>query len=100
MPFKAGDPRPEGAGRKAGTPNKFTADARAALHEAFEEMGGVEALVKWAWTDRAEFYKLWAKTIPKNLEMTGKGGEPIKIIVVTGVPDADPKKAEGAGGNG
>lgn len=31
MPFKKGDPRPPGAGRKKGTPNKATAPIREAI---------------------------------------------------------------------
>ena len=98
MPFKEGDPRPEGAGRKAGTPNKSTQAVKDALQEAFKEMGGVEALVKWAWTDRVEFYKLWVKTLPKNMELTGKDGGSIIIQVITGVPAPEPKKDDNGNG--
>lgn len=49
MGFKKGEGRPNGAGRKAGTPNKRTLEARAVV----ERLGfdPIEALVYWATGD-------------------------------------------------
>ena len=69
MPFKEGDPKPEGSGRKAGTPNKKTVAVKEALEACFDELGGIDGLVKWAWTDRAEFYRQWAKMLPKDVNV-------------------------------
>src|SRR5688500_5172684 len=47
MPFKKGESgNPNG--RTKGVPNKVTLAAKDAIHKAFEDMGGTEALVSWA----------------------------------------------------
>lgn len=55
-------------GRKKGTPNKFTASVKAAFEEAFDRMGGVEALVSWAQSEPTEFYKLYSKLLPAEIK--------------------------------
>ena len=59
-------------GRKPGTPNKVTADERAAMQEAFRRMGDVRALSDWASQNPTEFYKLWARLIPAEQKHSGK----------------------------
>lgn len=65
-----------GKGRKKGVPNKTTASVQAALTEAFDRRGGVDALIAWAEQDPTEFYKLWGKLIPKDIkaELSGNIG--------------------------
>ena len=58
-------------GRKKGTPNKVTADERAAMQEAFRRMGDVKALSEWASDNPTEFYKLWARLIPAEQKHSG-----------------------------
>jgi hypothetical protein len=41
-------------------------EARHKLAEAFELMGGVGALVEWGKGNPTEFYRLWARLIPKE----------------------------------
>jgi len=62
-----GQPRPPGAGRKAGTPNKATASIKGAFVEAFDKLGGADALARWAVDQPTEFYKLASKLIPTEL---------------------------------
>ncbi len=57
-----------GMGRKKGQVNKATRAVKEALQEAFENLGGVPALVIWAKTDPTEFYKLWAKLLPTEVK--------------------------------
>ncbi len=64
-------------GRKKGSINKSTAAVKSALTEAFEEMGGIPALVKWASADPGEFYKLWAKLLPT--EIKNADGEAFRV---------------------
>lgn len=54
-------------GRRKGTPNKTTASVKAAFEEAFDRMGGVDALVSWAASDPGEFFKLYSKLLPIQL---------------------------------
>lgn len=75
----AGRPKPPnaGKGRVKGVPNKTTVAVKAALTEAFEELGGVPSLVAWGKANETEFYKLWAKLLPT--EVTGPNGGPIPV---------------------
>ena len=68
MAFKKGEKRPEGAGRKKGSANKTTVKVREAMELAFEGIGGVPALVEWAQDNQTEFYKLFAKLLPVQVE--------------------------------
>lgn len=58
-------------GRVKGTPNKATKAVKDALVEAFDELGGVPALVAWAKSDPTEFYKLWTKMLPNEVKASG-----------------------------
>ena len=76
-----------GKGRVKGVPNKSTKAVKEALQEAFEGIGGVDALVEWAKTEQTEFYKLWAKLLPtevkaqvKNIGDTPIGKVQIEVI--------------------
>lgn len=63
MPFKkgeSGNPR----GRKPGIPNKTTTACKEALTAAFDGIGGVDALQRWAKENPGEFYKLWGRMLP------------------------------------
>lgn len=57
----------EAAGRKgaAQAPKTITM-ARENLTEAFDFLGGVAALVVWGRQNRTEFYRIWARLIPKE----------------------------------
>ena len=68
---------PGGPGRPKGIPNKVTLSVREAIVAAFEKMGGVDALVKWAKKNPTDFYKLWTRLLP--VQITGEGGGPIRI---------------------
>src|SRR5262245_32946685 len=59
-------------GRKKGTPNKATASVKAALVEAFDELGGVPALVRFGKKNPAAFYALWAKMLPTEVKLAGE----------------------------
>jgi hypothetical protein len=72
MTFEAGKPRPEGAGRKPGVPNKETAACKEAIELAFEGLGGVDALTQWARREPGLFYtRIWTRLLPKNIEIKG-----------------------------
>jgi hypothetical protein len=54
-------------GRVAGTPNKATATAKQAFQLAFDEIGGPQALAVWAAENQTDFYKLFSKLIPQDV---------------------------------
>lgn len=56
-------------GRVAGTPNKFTSSVKEAFGEAFNMLGGAEALFKWAQRNQTDFYKLASKLIPADVNL-------------------------------
>lgn len=58
-----------GPGRPKGSVNKSTAAVKAALEEAFDQLGGVPSLLQWARREPGEFYKLWSKLIPKDIHI-------------------------------
>lgn len=73
---RAGDPNPgekafraaEGGPSPGRGPSQVTRTARANLYAAFEEMGGVEQLVNWGRTNPTEFYRIWARLIPVEVD--------------------------------
>lgn len=68
-----------GKGRPKGVPNKTTMAAKEAIAAAFEQMGGTDALVKWANTNddnRKVFYsQIWPKIVPLQVNGAGEQGE-------------------------
>lgn len=54
-------------GRQKGTPNKTTTAVKEALGAAFEGLGGVPQLQTWAEANPTEFYKLWVKMLPQDV---------------------------------
>lgn len=55
-------------GRKKGTPNKNTAELKAAIMAAFDEAGGQEYLVTVARDDPKTFCTLLGKVLPAELK--------------------------------
>ena len=74
-------------GRVKGTPNKATVAAKTAFQMAFDGVGGAEALIAWARDNPTDFYKLYSKLIPQDVNANVDGG--VTLQVVTGVPRAD-----------
>jgi len=54
------------SGKAGMEPPKTIRAARENLSEAFDFLGGVAALVVWGRKNRTEFYRLWARLIPKE----------------------------------
>lgn len=73
--FQKGQPRPANAGRKKGSLNKRTVSVKAAFEAAFQQIGGVDRLTSWAIKEPTEFFKLYAKLLPVQIngEMTING---------------------------
>jgi hypothetical protein len=54
-------------GRIAGTPNKFTQTAKEAFQLAFDGLGGVKNLIAWGADNTTEFYKIYGRLIPTDV---------------------------------
>jgi hypothetical protein len=78
MVFKAGDPKPEKAGRKPGTANKLSMEVRTAIQLAAYRLGGVDRLVAWAMESPQNEFAFWNNIWPRlaaiRIEGTGPGG--------------------------
>lgn len=76
------------SGRKKGVPNKLTASAKEAFQFAFQKIGGGPALAAWAQENTTEFYKLFARLIPTETQVTGKDGERLNFVLHLPAKDA------------
>jgi hypothetical protein len=65
-PVRVGDGTP-GPGRPKGIPNKATVAAKQAFQMAFDGIGGVDALIGWAQENQTDFFKLFSKLIPQDV---------------------------------
>jgi Family of unknown function (DUF5681) len=63
-PGKSGNPK----GRPKGSANKITVTVRAAIEEAFQEVGCVDYLVRMANEEPKAFMTLLGKIIPKEVK--------------------------------
>ncbi len=79
----AAPPRPpkgtRWGGRAKGTPNKVNQSIREAIQIAFEQVGGVEYLVRLAQEDPKTFVPLLIKTIPPEPKLPQEGG--LNIVI-------------------
>ena len=66
-------------GRAKGTPNKVNQSIREAIQMAFEQVGGVEYLVRLAQEDPKTFVPLLIKTMPPEPKAPQEGG--LNIVI-------------------
>jgi hypothetical protein len=85
-PAKPRTPPNAGKGRVKGVPNKTTKLIKEAFAEAFDKLGGADALVTWGRENQTEFYKLASKLIPIQAEHSGPDGSPMQV---TWLPSAE-----------
>ena len=69
-----------GKGRKKGVPNRLTKSAKEAFACAFTGLGGARRLQAWAEENQTEFYRLYARLIPVEQQVTGADGSPLRVI--------------------
>lgn len=73
-----------GKGRPKGVPNKATTLAKNAIAEAFDKMGGLDALVEWATANDEHRKVFYGQIYPKLLPLQIAGdpdGAPIRAAV-------------------
>jgi hypothetical protein len=55
-------------GRKAGTPNKLSTTVKQNVIDVFGQIGGPEEMAEWARSHRGEFYRLYCRLLPHELD--------------------------------
>lgn len=59
-------------GRPKGSVNKVSATVKEALLSVYEKIGGDNSFATWAQSEPTEFYKLYTKLLPKEMEVNVK----------------------------
>ena len=85
MKFQKGDPRPSNSGRKKGSTNKATAEIKDMIRNALDLAGGEECLLSQAKENPTAFLSLIGKIIPKDLNVGGQEGNPVRISKIESV---------------
>ena len=71
-----GQPRPAGAGRRAGSLNRQTVLAKSIIEQAAAELGGLQRLVEWVRADPKHEYAFWTsmfmRLLPVQVQDTGQ----------------------------
>ena len=65
--------REKSGGRVAGTPNKVTATVKDNIIAVFNRLDGTAGMAKWAIDNPTQFYQIYAKLLPMdiNANLTG-----------------------------
>jgi hypothetical protein len=68
--------REKTGGRQKGTPNKVNATVKDNVLAVFNRLGGTAQMATWATENQTEFYRLYARLIPTELnQKTEHSGE-------------------------
>jgi hypothetical protein len=62
-----------GVGRPRGIPNKYTREVKDVIAQCFTDIGGAAAFAAWAKAHPTEFYKLYSKLLPIQLQGAANG---------------------------
>lgn len=79
-------------GRPPGVPNKVTRAFKEAVMIAFDELGGVDGLVRWGQHNPTEFYKVASRLIPHEVVATVTPMRPViidRLLPGEGMKDDD-----------
>jgi hypothetical protein len=74
--FAKGNP-----GKPKGAQSHLTKTAKEAFQFAFDKIGGAENLAIWATENTTEFYKLFARLIPVEQQISGKDGKELNFTL-------------------
>lgn len=77
----------EGSGRKAGVPNKMSTTVKENVVAVFEELGGTDHMKMWAIDNPSQFYSIYAKLLPTdvNNNVTGNTNMNLTVTLVKAV---------------
>jgi hypothetical protein len=88
--FKKGEPRPAGAGRRKGTPNKLPRTLKEDILEAFMKVGGADYLVGKARENPTAFMSLLGRVLPTELSGEQRQDIIVRIMRFGDKPDDVP----------
>jgi hypothetical protein len=74
--------RPKTGGRSAGTPNKLSVLAKDNIAAVFNRLGGSSGMADWAQENKTQFYQIYSKLLPLQVDGSGENGEFITKMVV------------------
>ena len=84
MSWPKGKPRPAGAGRRKGTPNKVSKDLRGMIEGALEAAGGQDYFERMAKEQPQAFMGLAGRLLPKDLNVKQTGSLTLSIGLSNG----------------
>lgn len=73
---------PVSPGRPKGVPNKLSRIAKDTIAQVFEDIGGVENMAGWAKENPTQFYQIYAKLLPLQVNGAGENGEHLGKMVI------------------
>ena len=65
--------------RTKGAQNKLSGLAKENIAAVFVRLGGTKAMSDWAEENRTEFYRIYARLLPIETQVSGPNGQPIQI---------------------
>lgn len=72
----------EGAGRPVGVPNKLSGTVKNNVVQVFDDIGGLAYMASWAKDNPNQFFNIYAKLLPLQVNGAGNDGEHISKVVV------------------
>lgn len=73
----------EGAGRKAGVPNKLSSTVKDNVVAVFDQIGGIAQMAQWAQENPTPFYNIYSKLIPVEAKVEGAGDNGEHLVDIT-----------------
>jgi UV DNA damage repair endonuclease len=73
--------RKKTGGRKAGTENKLSGLAKDNIAAVFNRLGGTAGMAEWAIENRTQFYQIYSKLLPLQVN-ADVAGELINKVVI------------------
>lgn len=61
-------------GRQKGTPNVLSSTAKENIQAVFVRLGSTAAMAEWANENKTEFYKIYSRLLPHEIQGQGKDG--------------------------
>lgn len=74
-------------GRKKGVTNKVNAEVKDNIIAVFNKIGGIDNMAAWAQKNSTEFYRLYGRLIPTDVNASHDGKIVVEIVKFSGTKD-------------